>query len=415
MKKISFLLLFLFVFSYTVYADDKNIYVVKIDEIITSSTSEIIKETIKKAGNDNNSLVLIELNTPGGVLEDTRKIVSSIFESKNPVIVYVSPSGARAGSAGIFITLAANYAVMASGTNIGAAHPVNADGKDIEGDIGKKIENDTVAFITSIAEKRHRNIKAAQDAVIKSSSYTDKEALKLGLIDNITTDKNIFELIKEKYNINGNLTPIYIERTFIQNIHKFLANPNILAAMLFIGMLMISIELKTGTFIFGGIGAVAFIIFAIGANIIPINYLAILVILAGFGLLIAELFITSFGLLTLGSIISIILGLKMLFDRDTSMGIDVSLPFIISIVAIVVLIAFLLGRLIVKDFKRKGVTGMEALIDKKATVIDWDKGKGHVTLHGEIWNAIGDDFQVDDEVVITGYIDMVLKVEKSKA
>lgn len=415
MKKILLSILFILSLHINSFANElSNIFVVKIDEIITDSTYKIIDETIKKAELEKDSLVLIELDTPGGILQSTRDIVASIMGSKVPVTVFVTPSGARAASAGLFITLSANFAVMADGTNIGAAHPVNADGKDIEGEMAKKVENDTVAFITSIAEKRKRNIKYAVDAVVNSTSYTASQALKNGIIDKVVTDEeNIFDVIKNHFKISNDLAPQYVERTFIQKIYKFLANPDILAALLFIGMLMIGLEFKMpGSFIFGGIGAVAFIIFAIGANIIPINFLAILLIIGGFVLLIAELFITSFGLLTIGAIISFLFGLRMLFDRDTSMGISVSPLFTVVVILLVALTAFLIGKLLVKDFKRKQVNGMDALIGKEAQVIDWQNNKGQVTFNGEIWTATGENISNNDNVVITSYNDMILHVEK---
>ncbi len=415
MKKILISIMFILSLSINSFANDlSNIFVVKIDEIITDSTFKIIDETIKKAELEKDALVLIELDTPGGILQSTRDIVASIMSSKVPVTVFVTPSGARAASAGLFITLSANFAVMAEGTNIGAAHPVNADGKDIEGEMAKKVENDTVAFITSIAEKRNRNIKFAVDAVVNSTSYTASQALKNGIIDKIVTEEeNIFNIIKNHFKINNDLNPQYVERTFIQNIYKFLANPDILAALLFIGMLMIGLEFKMpSSFIFGGIGAVAFIIFAIGANIIPINFLAILLIVGGFVLLIAELFITSFGLLTISAIVSFLFGLRMLFDRDTSMGISVSPLFTVIITLLVASIAFLIGRLLVKDFKRKQVNGLDALIGKEAQVVDWQNNKGQITFNGEIWTAVGENISNNDTVVITSYNDMILSVEK---
>lgn len=415
MKKI-FILFFLLFFTQNVVAEnsDKNIYVISLDEIITNSTSQVVSETIKKAENDNNSLVLIKLDTPGGVLDSTRDIVSSIMSSKVPVTVFVTPSGARAASAGLFITISANFAVMAEGTNIGAAHPVASGGKDITGEMAKKVENDTVAFIRSIAEKRNRNIQYAVDAVVKSNSYTASEAFQNKLIDKVISEnENIFDAIKSHFNIAGNLNPIYIERSFMENVYKFLANPDILAALLFIGMLMIGLEVKMpGTFIFGGIGGVAFIFFAIGANIIPVNYLAILLILCGFALLIAEMFITSFGLLTIGAIVSLLFGLRMLFDKDTSMGISVSPVFTIVIILLVTSIAFLIGRLLIKDFKRKPANGMDALINEKAKVVSWQDNYGQVTLKGEIWTAKGENINNNDEVIVTSYDNFTLIVEK---
>ncbi|MBQ3033202.1 MAG: nodulation protein NfeD [Deferribacterales bacterium] len=392
-----------------------TLYVIKADEIITQSTAERVKEAVKQASEDKNGYLLIELNTPGGVLEATRNIVQHIMASSAPVTVYVTPSGARAASAGMFIALAADFAVMENGTNIGAAHPVNADGKDIEGDMRAKVENDTLAFVRSIAEKRGRNIAIAEKMVSQSTSYTASEALKENIIDaEAGANSNITQMIKERFHINGEIKTVTIEPTFLQSVHKFLANPNILAALLFMGMFMIGLEFKIpGTFIFAGIGVACFIIFAIGASIIPINYFAIILVIAGLILMAADIFVTSFGLLSIGGIGCLFFGLRMLFDSNSSTGIGVSPVFTITVTAIAAITVLIIGRLVVKDFKRRPATGMENLIDKHATVIDWNGNKGRVTIYGEIWNAKGGTFAEGDEVIIESFESMTLTVRKS--
>lgn len=392
-----------------------KVYSVKADEVITSSTADLIKDAIKTAAADNLSMLMIELNTPGGILDATRTAVQHIMASPVPVTVYVGPSGARAASAGIFITIAADFAVMAEGTNIGAAHPVVAGGEDIKGDMRKKVENDTIAFIRSIAEKRGRDIKTAEKMVMESTSYTATEALKLKIIDAVVSEKiGIEDLLKKRFDIKGEIEIVPVEATFMQSVYKFLANPDILAALLFLGIVMIALEFKMpGAFIFAGLGGLCLVVFAIGANIIPINYLAFLLILGGFALLIAEIFVTSFGLLTVGGIVCLLFGLRMLFDRAGSAGISVSIWFMIAITAIVAAIALLIGRLVIKDFKRRPASGMETMLDKKAKILDWENGEGHVAIYGEIWNARGrGDFEEGEEVIIENYGDMVLTVRK---
>lgn len=410
MKKI---LVFLLVIlsSSTLFA--KNVYFLEIKGVITPFTSKYIKNAIETVKKDSGYLVL-KIDTPGGVLNSTRKIVQHIFESDVKIISFVSPQGARAGSAGTFIVLASDLAVMAEGTNIGAAHPVSITGKDIEGEIGKKIESDTAAFIKSIAEKRGRNIDAALDTVLKSKSYTAKESLQLGLIDYIAnSDSQVVELIKKEYNENS-LSSIYIKPNTYEKISIFLSDPNVLILLLIIAIASIFLEIKMpGTFIFAGIGIAAILLFLFGINIIPLNYMALLLILAGITLLVLEIFIPSFGLLTVASIISLIFGMKLLFKKEGNMDIAISYNVIAAIIILIIAIALILGRLLIKDFKKKPITGMEKLTGMIAVVKIWEGGKGKVFVNGEYWDAEGEgDLRPGDKVEVYKYKDMRLYVKK---
>lgn len=423
MKLIAYAMFFLTIFSSFTFAQNvpdnatssqQKIYSITIDGVITNSTAAFVESSISKAMADN-GILLIRLNTPGGVLDSTRRIVQTILSSKIPVAVYVTPSGARAASAGIFITMAADYSVMDEGTNIGAAHPVNSDGKDIEGEMGKKVTNDTVAFIRSIAEKRDKNVQEAEKMVSDSASFTATEALKLKLIDAVVpAGGNIIELLVAKYKLPQNTQIEDISPTFTQKVLGFLANPNILAGLLFLGVMFIGLEFKMpSSFMFAGLGSVFLIFFGIGSNMIPINYLGVFLILAGIGLLIAEIFVTSFGALAVGGIASLFFGMRMLFDHGDNMGIDISLWLILSILGMVALIVLLIGRLIIGDFKRRPASGMETMPGKHANVIEWANGKGKVAIYGEIWNAGSScDLQVGDDVIIESYQDMILRVKK---
>lgn len=410
MKKILVFLLFI-LSSSALFA--KNVYFLEIKGVISPFTTKYIKNAIEIVKKDSGYLVL-KIDTPGGVLDSTRKIVQQIFESDVKIISFVSPQGARAGSAGTFIVLASDLAVMAEGTNIGAAHPVSVTGKDIEGEIGKKIENDTAAFIKSIAEKKGRNIDAALDTVLNSKSYTAKESLQLGLIDYIAnSDSQIVELIKKEYNENS-LSSIYIKPNTYEKISIFLSDPNVLILLLIIAILSIFLEIKMpGTFIFAGIGIVAILLFLFGINIIPLNYMALLLILAGITLLVLEIFIPSFGLLTVASIISLIFGMKLLFKKEGNMDIAISYTVIGAILILIIAIALILGRLIIKDFKKKPESGMEKLIGMIAVVKIWEGGKGKVFINGEFWDAEGEgDLRPGDKVEVYNYKDMFLYVKK---
>jgi membrane-bound serine protease (ClpP class) len=409
MKKLFLLILILL--SQNLFA--KNVYFLEIKGVITPFTVKYIKGAIQKAENDSGFLVL-KIDTPGGVLDSTRKIVQNIFESKAKIISFVSPQGARAGSAGTFIVLASDMAVMAEGTNIGAAHPVSVTGKDIEGEIGKKIENDTIAFMKSIAEKRGRNVQAATQTVLNSKSFTSSEALQSKLIDLIVnSDSELLKKIEEKYQ-EKNLSPVYIKPDIYEKISIFLSDPNVLMLLLIIAILSIFLEIKMpGTFVFAGIGISALLLFLFGINIIPLNYMALLLILAGIALLIMEIFIPSFGLLTFASVVSLVFGMKLLFDKEGNMGIGVSSMMIAVVVSIILLIALIIGRLVLKDFKKKPETGMEKLINMTGTVKVWNDKKGKVFLNGEFWDAVSEDtLSVGDTVQVTNYKDMTLYVKK---
>ena len=388
----------------------------EINGVITDATLKYVKENIEKSEKEN-AAVLIYIDTPGGVLESTRNIVQAILSSKVPVITYVYPKGARAASAGMFITIAGNYALMSESTNIGAAHPVASSGEDIKGEMEKKVLNDTIALAKNIAEKRGRNTVPVVAMVKESASYTSKEALDLKVIDKVIGDENIIPLLPESLNISKDAVIEKVEPDFTQVLYNIIADPNILAVLLFIGIALILLEIKVpGTFIFGTFGVVSLIIFAYGANIIPINFLGIGLIILGFALIVGEVFITSFGLLTLGSIVSFVFGLRVLFDSEKSAGVTVSMWVIIIIIGLLVSTALLIGRLIIKDFSRKPIIGLEAMEGLLVEVIEWDNVKhtGKVSVKGEIWNAVcNDEVNVGDKVRVVWLESLTLHVEKN--
>ena len=415
MKKVVILLFLFMAFTSSLYASEpyNKIYTVSIDGVITDAAASYISSVIDKAEIENVP-VIIYIDTPGGVLESTRKIVQTLLSAKVPVISYVYPNGARAASAGMFIAMAAEYAVMSESSNIGAAHPVSSNGEDIKGDMAEKVLNDTVALIKSIAEKRGKNVEAAVSMVKDSKSYTSTEALKLNIIDAVSSYDMLINTLSKKYNISENPEIINLEPDFKQQIYNILANPDFLAALLFLGIVLLMLEIKMpGSFIFAGLGIICFIVFAFGANIIPINFLGITLIFVSFGLFIAEFFITSFGLLTVAGLVSMVFGLRMLFESTHSEGIAVSLWVILIIAGTILLLALLLGRLIMKDFIRRPASGPETMIDKEAQVIEWDGMKGRVKIYEEFWNAVSDEtFSAGDTVIITKVDGLTLKVKK---
>ena len=409
MKKLLTLLLLITAFS---AACAKDLLVMDVKGIISGYSHKYITEALKEAKSKDAAL-MIRLDTPGGLLESTRDIVQEFFGSGVPVIVYVAPQGARAGSAGTFITLAADFAVMSDGSNMGAAHPVNITGKDIEGEMAKKVQNDTLAFMRAIAEKHGRNADAALLTVTESKSYTAKEALDAGLIDAIAdSDELAFSLAAAKLGFQkGTIT--YLKPTALQKTAFFLSDPNMLILLLFIGIAAIILEFKMpGTFAFAGIGIAALILFLAGINIIPVNSLALLLILGGLGLLVAEIFLPSFGLLTLGAVICMGFGMYLMFSREGNMGIGVSIWLIFTVIACISAVVLFLGRLILKDIRTKPVTGQAGLLGLTGEVKDWDDKEGHVFLHGEIWRAkCAEPLAVKDKIKVIKVSGMTLTVE----
>lgn len=368
----------------------KDLYLIEVKGIISEYTFKYLKSNMEKA-EMSDSIFVVKLDTPGGILESTRKIVQLFFESKIPIVVYVSPQGARATSAGAFIALAADYLVMSEGTHIGAAHPVNITGDDIKGDMRKKVENDTTAFMRSIAQKKGRDENIAVDMVLNSTSLTAKEALEKKIIDSVVKNEQEFlEKVREHFKLDKIPTIKRNEPTITEKIAFFLADPNIIVMLLLIAIAAIFLEFKMpGSFIFASIGIAAIVLFLLAINIIPINYLGLLLIFAGIALLIAEIFIVSFGLLSIAGMAALIAGLYILFKNGGNMGIGVSVWFISTILIFFLAIIFAIGRLIIKDIRKRAYTGAEGMLEKIGVVIDWDQEKmyGKAKINGEIWNV----------------------------
>lgn len=419
MKKIIYTFFLLLFLVSNVYSQDKSIdkvYSVSINGVITDITYSQVERAIKKAEVDKLPL-LIMLDTPGGILDSTRKIVSLILKSSVPVIVYVGPEGARASSAGSFIVLASNYAVMNSYSSTGASHPVDINGGDIEGVMGEKVLNDTISLVKYLAEKRGRNIDAAISMVKDSASYTAKEAIDKGLVNAVVDNEEQFRnVIGSKYNLASNFVIEEVTGSFTDKFLNSLANPDLLAGLLFLGVILIFLEIKLGgTFVFGILGLLLFILFGTGINIIPVNVFGILLIAGAFALFIAEIFITSFGILGIGGIISLITGLNILFDSNSSQGIEVSIWLKIIIVLIFFGIMALLSRLIFKDMFLKPSSGPDTMLGKTAVVESFSNGEGTVKIYEEIWNMESeDDLSIGEKVTISAVDGLKLKVKKIK-
>jgi len=422
-EKIKYIILFLLMFSFATSAYAKEIIVLTVNGVINPPHAEYTIKGIKKAHENNAEAVIIKLDTPGGLDTSMRSIVKEMLNSQIPIIVYVAPKGARAASAGAFITLASHIAAMAPGTNIGAAHPV-AIGEKMDKTMAEKITNDAVAYIKSIAKQRGRNTEWAENAVRKSISSTETEALKLKVIDLIAEDidgllRDIngmkVKTVRGEITLNTNSAKINkIDMNFRERLLNFISDPNIAYILLMIGIYGIIFELSNpGSILPGVIGAISLILAFYSLQTLPINYAAAGLILIGVILFILELKITSYGLLTLGGIICFILGSIMLFDTANPLF-KLSLSVIVPVTIVTALFFGVLLRLAYKAHKRKPVTGVEELIGLEGVAkTDINSSSGMVMVHGELWQARSDEeIKKDEEIVVEEVKGLTLKVRR---
>ena len=409
---------FLILTGYGVTAD-RSVYLITVSDAISPGTSDYIKSGIQKASDAGAACIIIELDTPGGLAESMRHIVMAIYASKIPVAVYVSPSGARAASAGVMITLAGDIAAMAPATNIGAASPVGLGGKQINKTMSKKIINDMVAFTKGIAKKRGRNMVWAEKAIRESVSVTETEALKLNIIDIIATD--IDDLIRQ---MNGReikdkgvldlnrVQKIRLKETLRTKVLKTISNPNIAYILLLIGLAGLYFEFSHPGAIFPGVlGAISLVLAFFALQTLPVNYAGILLIILSIIFFIMEMKIASYGLLSVAGIVSLFLGSIMLFDSgdpDMRVSWHVLIPTLVLISGFFVFVAGLVFKSQVTT-PRTGAAGIvgEVGIVKKAIMPD-----GKILIHGELWNATAKEpISEGTRVRVLNLENLVLEVE----
>lgn len=401
-----------------------HVNLIVVDGGINPAVNDYIRESIQRAHDGNARALIIQLDTPGGLLSSTRSIVKEILSAPLPVIVYVAPSGAGAGSAGVFITMAANIAAMAPGTNIGAAHPVSGGGKEVKGVMGEKIENFTASFSESIARRRGRNTEFAIQAVRRSMSITDTQALEKGVIDFIATD--VSDLLRQasgrtvdvgsdKHTLDFNgVSVLHFEMGLKQKVINILAHPNVAYLLMMAGILGLYMEFSNPGTLFPGIaGGIALLLALASFQVLPINYTGLLLIGLGMCLLVAEAFLPSFGLLGIGGVISLALGSLLLFEVE---GSDLSLDRSIVFAAVGTLSVFVLGVafLVVNSQRRKATLGFDGLVGEVGEVRERLDLKGKVFVHGEVWNAEGSErIEPGDRIEVVGYDRMILKVKRA--
>jgi membrane-bound serine protease (ClpP class) len=411
----------------TTDAANQSIHILRVEGTIVPVTADYIDRGIEKAEDENALVCIIELDTPGGLLDSTEEIVQRIMNADVPVIVYVSPRGAWAASAGTFITLSAHIAAMAPGTTIGAAHPVSAGGEEIPEDQMKKIVEFSAKWMKTIAQERGRNIEEAQLAVTESKSFTDVDALEANLID--LRANNLDELIAL---INGRQVTLAsglevtldtssysVTRNDMSLVEGFLhaiSDPNIAYILLSLGSIGIIAEIYSpGAFFPGIIGAISLLLAFYSLGVLDANLGGILLILLAFGLFIGEVLTTTFGIFTAGGITALVLGSLILFPESGALF-QVS-PWLIAVVAAVVaaVFAFVITR-IVSAHRRQAYTGREELVGKTAVAKSALEPEGIVLFKGERWTATAEKGKVKpgEEVTITRVEGLKLYVTKKR-
>jgi len=395
---------------------------ITVDSIIHPVALEFIAESLAEADRDGADLFIIELSTPGGLLTSTREIVQEMLGARTPVVVYVSPSGAHAASAGFFLLMAADVAAMAPGTNTGAAHPVGGQGENVEGDLGEKVEQDAAAQIRALASRNGRNADLAEAAVVESKSFTAEEALENGLIDLIAADVN--ELLAEldgRALEAGRDEPLTLrtadaeirslEMSPFQRLLSAIAHPNIAYILMTLGGLGLYFELSNpGAILPGVVGAICLILAFFALSVLPVNYAGIALILLAVVFFIAEIKVVSYGLLSVGGLISLVLGSLMLFkSADPAIRVSKDVIFAVAVFAAAV-VAFLLW-MVLRVHRSRITTGAEGLVHKRATArTDLEPG-GKVFVWGEIWNAVAESpVAAGQTVEITAVDGMTLRV-----
>jgi membrane-bound serine protease (ClpP class) len=379
------------------FAANPQVVVLHLNDTIQPISDEYLTRGLKQAEDLHAEAVLIELNTPGGLLDTTREMVRKILDSPTPVIVYVAPSGSRAGSAGFFLLEAADIAAMAPGTNAGASHPV-VEGGQLDPIMKQKLENDTTAFLRSFVARRNRNTAAAEDAVLNSKSYTEQEALALNLLTLVAAnDRELLDSIDGRTitRFNGITTTLHtrgaalvvVDPTTRERLLDKLTNPNLAVLFLIAGCLLIYLEFNVpGTIVPGAIGTLLVCISLFSLNLLPVRYTAVMLIVGALALLVLEAKFASHGVLATVGTFCLVFGLLTLVDGPIP-ELQVHPATAIAAGAAFGLITVFLVRLAIRARRNKSVVGVDALIGLTAIAQQPLSPAGQVLVHGELWQA----------------------------
>jgi membrane-bound serine protease (ClpP class) len=424
MKTATLLLILLITIGSVSHAARATIRLLEIKGPINPATALYIERNLRESAQAREALVLVEMDTPGGLDSSMRAIVKSIFSSQVPVAVYVAPSGSRAASAGAIIALAADFCAMSPGTAIGAAHPVTIGGKP-DAVMQEKTQNDMLAYVEGIAEKRGRNAEIMRQMVSKSLSLPAEKALENKTVDFLASDRNdlIHKLDGKSVRRSAGTITLKLsgagiaehEMTAREKILDVIADPNIAYLLMMLGFIGLFFELSTpGVILPGVIGAISLILAFFAFQTLPVNYAGVLLIFLALVLFIAEIKIVSHGMLTVGGVIAMVLGSLLLFD-STEPYLKVSFSIILTTVILVTGFAVFVLRKALTVHRRKPASGKEGLIGEKGYADSDLLPEGKVFVRGEYWDAWSDNPVSRGEKIVVVLVEgMKVKVEKEK-
>lgn len=396
-----------------------------VDGMINPATADYIREGIAAGAARGAAAVVVQLDTPGGLLESTKVIVKDMLGAPLPVLVYVAPSGAGAASAGVFVTMAANIAAMAPGTNIGAAHPVEAGGENIGGDMREKVENFAVSLGRTIAQQRGRNVEWAEKAVRDSVSVTEREAVQLHIVDFVAD--NLDDLLAKAQGrtveIQGH--PVVLntahaavqryEMRLRQRLLDLIANPNVAYLLMMAGMLGLYVEFTSPGVVFPGVaGAICLLLAAAALQVLPINYSGLGLIGLGAAMLVAEAFLPTFGVIGVGGIVAFVLGSLLLFDTPGS-TVRIDRGLIAGVALTLGAFTAVVGWLVVRSQRRRSSVGAEGMVGERGRVrrVVVPARQVKVFVHGEYWDAETDEpLDVGDTIEVVAMSGLRLRVRR---
>ncbi|MCL4501626.1 MAG: nodulation protein NfeD [Deltaproteobacteria bacterium] len=405
-------------------AEARPVYVLSAVGSINPGLAEFIISGIQEAENQKAEALVIKLDTPGGLDSSMRQIVQAISNSKVPVIVYVSPSGARAASAGVFITEAAQVAAMAPGTNIGAAHPVSIGAGQMDKTMENKVLNDFVAYGRAITEERRRNPDWMEKAIRQSVSISASEALKLKVVDLLAD--NLDDLL---HKVNGRRVIVHgqpwvlktagapvkeIQETLRNRLLRYIGDPNIAFILMMIGLAGIYFELAhPGVVLPGVIGSLCLLLALFAFQTLPVNYIGVLLILLAFVFFVLEFKITSYGLLSLAGVASLFLGAIMLF-RGAGGGMEISWAVLIPTVLTVSLFFIVVAGIVFRSHFQRAMTGTAGMVGERGVAVTSLSPEGRVFVHGEYWLAVSDEpIEAKEPIEILEVKNLQLRVRRA--
>ncbi|NPA16317.1 NfeD family protein [Persephonella sp.] len=416
-------LLFFLVLFFTAYGD---VIVGRWEGPVSPVMADYIKRVVESGEKQGANLIVIELDTPGGLESAMRDVVKTIMNTYIPVVVYVYPSGARAASAGAIITISADIAAMAPSTNIGSASPVQMTGKEMDETMKKKVINDMVAFVKSIAREKGRNEKVIEKMVTEALNLSAEEALKKGVIDVIAADlRELFKKINGKkikkknaeitVSVSEDEKVVYVEKGFREKLLSILANPTLAYLLLMIGFYGIFFELyNPGSVIPGVVGAISILLALYALNAIDVNWLGVLLIILGILFFVLELITPTFGALAVSGVIALLIGSIILVDPSSPYG-DIPMKVIIPVVAFSAVFFLSIAYLGLKAQRKKTQTGKEGMIGKRGIAQTDINPKGKVFIEGEIWDAYSEEpIKKDEEVEVLAVEGLKLKVKRAE-